>query len=202
MLHALRERQPRRKHGIGVQILDGGRLGMAPNAPVLLLAEPAQLLEDEVLGAVLLLCGGDGLELLGEGLAGGGAGAGRGGFGDDAHLLGGLAAGDAHDDLSHARVWDFGDLRRTVCEDAHAGEQRGRGAVVLVQGPGDGFIFGSGGDAGGEVVCEAGATDLADRGDVAAVLRAVNGPCVWGCRGGDTYAANAEYTRWCSSRAT
>ena len=76
---------------------------MAPKHPTIIFAVPAQVLDNDILNAVLFLCGDKSFQGLGSSL----------GLFD---LAGGhgLATCDAHDDLADAGVGEFGDGCCTV----------------------------------------------------------------------------------------
>lgn len=126
---------------------------MAPNLPVGFLADPAEFLDDNVLGAVLLFDGGGFFDLVGWRLLAS--------LGPHLGLSGGLPARDADHHLADARIRELGDLGRAVRDHTDAGQERRRRADILVQMPGDLFILGTGADPRAEVVCQTGAARLA-----------------------------------------
>lgn len=106
-LETVQGRQTRGKGRIGVQGLHIGLVGGTPDLPVRVLAVPDELLDHDVLQAVLLLGGGDNLL--------------RGGAPSDS-LGHGLSGSQAHDNLADSGVGHVGDLDGAVCHDACAAE--------------------------------------------------------------------------------
>jgi hypothetical protein len=94
--HTLQGRQARHEVGVGLSCVEGSRVGRAPDSPALVQVVPAEVLDDNVLHAVLFLRG-DRNNL---------------GVGSTVLCLGrscGLAACDAHDNLTDAGFREIGD---------------------------------------------------------------------------------------------
>lgn len=115
--------------------------GRTPDLPVGVLAVPDELLDDDVLDAVLYLGGGDDLV---------------GGVSANSGLGHGLSGSQADDDLADTGVWHVGDFDGAVCHDACAAE------LVADQIPGHLFVGGAALDLAGEFLGELLAADASE----------------------------------------
>lgn len=100
--------------GVIVDSIDGSRLCMAPDLPPGGFSHPGDVLDDDVLCAILFL-----------GFGGRVAGA------RDLGLGCGLSTGNAQYNLADAGVWEVGDFCCSIGENAHAGEEGGWCAEVF-----------------------------------------------------------------------
>lgn len=148
-LHTVRQAHAAGEEGT-LQVLHSRGGSVTPDAPLVFLAGPAELLNDKVFGAVLLL-----------GVVGHGRAIGWGTVGRRLRRALRLAAGDAQDDLANSGVGDFGNLSRTIRHNANTGEVGARRTNVTVQVPSDTLTLGTSSDAGAQLVGKAGATHLA-----------------------------------------
>lgn len=158
-LHAVCQAHATGEEGT-LQVFHGRGGSVTPDAPLVFLTGPAELLDDKVFGAVLLL-----------GVVGHGSAVSGGTVGRRLGRALRLTAGDAQDDLANSGVGDFGDLSRTIRHDANTGEIGARGANVTVQVPSDTLALGTGSDAGAQLVGKTGATHLAQGRSIAAMFR-------------------------------
>lgn len=129
-LHTLQGRETRHEVGVGLGGLQGSRVGGTPDSPAVILAVPAEVLNNDVLSDILFP-GGDGNNL---------------GFGSSflrAGRSGGLTACDAHDDLTDTGLRNLGDGCCAVRDDAETGEVCAGPAEVLHELPGHCFVLGT-----------------------------------------------------------
>jgi hypothetical protein len=117
--------QSRCEERIGKDSIHGGWAGVAPDSPFSRLSTPDEVLDDDILAAVLHL-----LRFLNELCL-------PRSMAHNCGLAHGLSGCDAEDYLADTGVGDFGNCSRAVGEDADSSEQGVGSAEPAVAGPGD-----------------------------------------------------------------
>lgn len=167
---------------IGIDDIHGGRVRVTPDPPSRWLSIPDNLLDDDIFAAVLHL-----LRLL-NALC-------RFTTAHDRGLAHGLSGCHAEDNLADTGVGDFGDLSRTVCENADSPEESVGLAEPADTAPGNLLIRWAALDLVDEFVGETVTAEAAQSGNVAArTMSAVN----WRMTGLNAYFARAVYISACN----